>query len=150
MNLKTCLAIYLGYEYFTYHGASLGLAYARYAEVGGWKYGRGVSVSGAAIFDTTIAFGPQLSAWMCGGAYHVGFGGTAGYYINERGQATFRVCPQLGAGGKRWRIFYGYSFSLLGTTMLTQYSSTVCLHWLFDVHTFKRNNLGTDKNLKRN
>lgn len=145
---KSVIALQGGYQYFRYHGIELGLAHARYSRSGKMSYGRGFGLSGEIFADSVPAYGPKISAWMCGGGYHISLGANAGYYLNRNG-STLRICPQVGVGGKRWRVNYGYSFALTGADFLPANTHTISVNVLLDLFTLEARELGADKTMQK-
>jgi hypothetical protein len=148
MTTKSVIALNAGYEYFSYHGGELGLAYAKYSHSGRMSYGKGYGVSGVIIVDTVSAYGGKISGWMNGGSYHISLGGWVGFFMNENGN-TLRICPQVGFGSKRWRVNYGYSYGVLNNDFKPANTHTISLNFLVDLHTLKSGELGADRNMKK-
>jgi hypothetical protein len=145
---KTVLALNTGAQFFRYPGVELGLAYAKYSRSGHMSYGKGYGISGVVLVDSVPAYGPQISAWMTGGSYHICLAASAGFFLNKNG-STFRACPQIGFGDKRWRVTYGYSFAITGQDFLPANTHTVSFNLLIDVLKLKNRELGADKTLQR-
>jgi hypothetical protein len=145
---KTVLALNTGVQFFKFPGVELGLAHAKYSRSGHMSYGKGYGISGVVLVDSEPAYGPQISAWMTGGSYHICLAASAGFFFNKNG-STFRACPQIGFGDKRWRVTYGYSFAITGSDFLPANTHTVSFNMLFDLKKLKNRELGADKTMQK-
>ncbi|MEW6469000.1 MAG: hypothetical protein AB1458_08760 [Bacteroidota bacterium] len=142
---KTTLALHAGYQYFTYHGAELGLACARYSRQGGLHYVRACALAAEMIFsDSLNAIGPKASFWLSGGGARLSLGAAAICYINKS-SSSLRLRPEVGFGLKRYRLAYGYNFALWGRDLLPLNPHVITFSFLFDLKVLKKNELGTDK-----
>ena len=148
MTSRSVIALDAGYEYFKYHGMQLGIAKAKYSKQGKMVYGKGFGLAGEILIDTIAAYGPKLSCWMNGGVYHLSFGAWTAYYFSQAG-SSFRACPQIGVGSKRWRVNYGYSFSITGRELQPFVTHTFSLNILVDLFTLKTGELGADKSVSK-
>lgn len=143
---KTVIAAHFGYQYFAYHGLELGLAHARYSKQGGLHYVRAYALAGEVVFsDSLTAFGPKAGIWITGGAAMLSLGASASYYINKN-TGSLRARPEIGFGLKRFRLVYGYQFTLTEKDFLpVNAPHIVTFSVLIDIKVLKRNQLGTDK-----
>jgi hypothetical protein len=142
------LVVNTGYGFFTYHEAELGIGYARYSRSGRMDYGRGYGLSGMVVVDTVPCFGPKAEGWLNGGYYHLSFAAWSAYLITSKG-GSLRVCPQLGFGGKRWRVNYGYSFAVTGSGFRPANTHTISFNILVDVLSLRSHELGADRTMQK-